>query len=149
MSKKERNEALWRLVPVLLIFGAIIMGLGIGLFTPTPAAAMGVLVILLYGFISRFFSQTYLTVQKLRNSILSTAKTAGMIYFILFAADVLKGVFRTFRSACCTYRFSGQFRFRTIFHTCPNASSANRTGLLHGVTVHDIGCRSIFLANFD
>jgi tripartite ATP-independent transporter DctM subunit len=93
LSKKERNEALWRLVPVLLIFGAIIMGLGIGLFTPTPAAAMGVLVILLYGFISRFFSQTYLTVQKLRNSILSTAKTAGMIYFILFAADVLKGFF--------------------------------------------------------
>ena len=93
LSKKERNEALWRLVPVLLIFGAIIMGLGIGLFTPTPAAAMGVLVIFLYGFISRFFSQTYLTVQKLRNSILSTAKTAGMIYFILFAADVLKGFF--------------------------------------------------------
>ena len=93
LSKKERNEALWRLVPVLLIFGTIIMGLGIGLFTPTPAAAMGVLVILLYGFISRFFSQTYLTVQKLRNSILSTAKTAGMIYFILFAADVLKGFF--------------------------------------------------------
>ncbi len=93
LSKKERNEALWRLVPVLLIFGAIIMGLGIGLFTPTPAAAMGVLVILLYGFISRFFSQTYLTVQKIRNSILSTAKTAGMIYFILFAADVLKGFF--------------------------------------------------------
>jgi tripartite ATP-independent transporter DctM subunit len=93
LSKKERNEALWRLVPVLLIFGAIIMGLGIGLFTPTPAAAMGVLVILLYGFISRFFSQTYLTVQKIRNSILSTAKTAGMIYFILFAADGLKGFF--------------------------------------------------------
>ena len=93
LSKKERNEALWRLVPVLLIFGTIIMGLGIGLFTPTPAAAMGVLVILLYGFISHFFSQTYLTVQKLRNSILSTAKTAGMIYFILFAADVLKGFF--------------------------------------------------------
>ena len=93
LSKIERNEALWRLVPVLLIFGTIIMGLGIGLFTPTPAAAMGVLVILLYGFISRFFSQTYLTVLKLRNSILSTAKTAGMIYFILFAADVLKGFF--------------------------------------------------------
>ena len=93
LSKIEKQEALWRLVPVLLVFGTIIMGLGIGLFTPTPAAAMGVLVILLYGFISRFFSQTYLTVQKLRNSILSTAKTAGMIYFILFSADVLKGFF--------------------------------------------------------
>jgi TRAP-type C4-dicarboxylate transport system permease large subunit len=69
------------------------MGLGIGLFTPTPAAAMGVLVILLYGFIARFFSQTHLTAQKLRNSVLSTAKTAGMIYLILFAADVLKGFF--------------------------------------------------------
>lgn len=93
LSGAERKKALWRLLPVLLIFGAIIMGLGIGLFTPTPAAAMGVLVILLYGFIARFFSETHLTAKKLRNSVLSTAKTAGMIYLILFAADVLKGFF--------------------------------------------------------
>ena len=89
----EVKQALWRLVPVLLIFGTIIAGLGMGLFTPTPAAAMGVLVILIFGFLSRFFSRTYLTIHKLKNSILSTAKTAGMIYFILFAADVLKGFF--------------------------------------------------------
>jgi len=89
----ERSQALWRLIPVLLIFGTIIIGLGIGLFTPTPAAAMGVLVILIYGFVSRFFSETYLDFEKLKNSILSTAKTAGMIYFILFSADILKGFF--------------------------------------------------------
>ena len=93
LSHSEVKQALWRLVPVLLIFGTIIAGLGMGLFTPTPAAAMGVLVILIFGFLSRFFSRTYLTIHKLKNSILSTAKTAGMIYFILFAADVLKGFF--------------------------------------------------------
>ena len=93
VSHAELKQALWRLVPVLLIFGTIIAGLGMGLFTPTPAAAMGVLVILIFGFLSRFFSRTYLTIHKLKNSILSTAKTAGMIYFILFAADVLKGFF--------------------------------------------------------
>ena len=93
LSHVEVKQALWRLVPVLLIFGTIIAGLGMGLFTPTPAAAMGVLVILIFGFLSRFFSRTYLTIHKLKNSILSTAKTAGMIYFILFAADVLKGFF--------------------------------------------------------
>ena len=93
LSHAEVKQALWRLVPVLLIFGTIIAGLGMGLFTPTPAAAMGVLVILIFGFLSRFFSRSYLTVHKLKHSILSTAKTAGMIYFILFAADVLKGFF--------------------------------------------------------
>jgi len=133
----ERSQALWRLIPVLLIFGTIIIGLGIGLFTPTPAAAMGVLVILIYGFVSRFFSETYLDFEKLKNSILSTAKTAGMIYFILFSADILKGFFAR----------SGLPVALTDFG--PNARVANHIRLLHGIAFHDIGRHSIFLANAD
>lgn len=93
MPQSEYRLALKRLVPVLVIFGAIILGLGMGLFTPTPAAAMGVLAILIYGFSMRFFSDEYLTVGQVGQSLKSTAVTAGMIYFILFSADILKGFF--------------------------------------------------------
>lgn len=49
MSRKERRQAYLRLFPVIVIFGGIILGLGFGLFTPTPAAAIGVFAILAYG----------------------------------------------------------------------------------------------------
>ena len=92
MAGAERSRALWRLIPVIAIFGAIILGLGFGLFTPTPAAAVGVAVILIYGFALNLVGDG-LTLGKLRASLLETAVTAGMIYFILFGAEVLKGFF--------------------------------------------------------
>ncbi|GMG82152.1 TRAP transporter large permease [Paralimibaculum aggregatum] len=88
----ERRRALLRLIPVLTIFGAIILGLGLGLFTPTPAAAVGVMVILAYGLLLNLFGAG-LTWAKIRASLLDTAVTAGMIYFILFGAEVIKGFF--------------------------------------------------------
>ncbi len=93
MSDTEVRQALWRLWPVMLIFGSIIIGLGMGVFTPTPAAAVGVFLILVYGLILRFFSDDGLTNTRLSNSLLATAKTSSMIYFILFSADILKGFF--------------------------------------------------------
>lgn len=97
MDDAERREALWRLIPVLSIFGAIIIGLGLGLFTPTPAASVGVALILAYGVYIHLKSgrnpNVGIGVQGLKNALLETAKTAGMIYFILFAADILKGFF--------------------------------------------------------
>jgi len=92
MSAQDRRIALRRLVPVLSIFGAIILGLGFGLFTPTPAAAIGVMAILLYGGFLRFFGEG-LTLSSLKSALLDTAVTSGMIYFILFGAEVLKGFF--------------------------------------------------------
>ena len=92
IAPAERREALWRLVPVVVIFGGIILGLGFGLFTPTPAAAVGVAVILIYGLALNLVGEG-LTLGKLRASLLDTAVTAGMIYFILFGAEVLKGFF--------------------------------------------------------
>ena len=93
MAAGERRLALRRLLPVLLIFGAIILGLGMGLFTPTPAAGVGVFAILAYGWLSRRREGAGLDLPALRASILSTAVTSAMIYFILFGAEVLKGFF--------------------------------------------------------
>lgn len=94
MSDAEVKTAIRRLLPVGLIFGTIIMGLGMGLFTPTPAAGVGVFLILAYGMILRGLSNDDgLTLERLKAALLSTAKTASMIYFILFSADVLKGFF--------------------------------------------------------
>lgn len=93
MDKSERRHALLRLIPVLAIFGSIILGLGIGLFTPTPAAGIGVFSILVYGFVQRFWGDEGLTIPGVRTALLDTAVTSGMIYFILFGAEVLKGFF--------------------------------------------------------
>ena len=92
MNNEERRHAIRRLVPVVVIFGAIILGLGFGLFTPTPAAAIGVFLILAYGLYLRRHGEG-LTLASIRDSLLSTAVTSGMIYFILFGAEVLKGFF--------------------------------------------------------
>jgi tripartite ATP-independent transporter DctM subunit len=92
MAPEQRRQALIRLVPVLVIFGAIILGLGAGLFTPTPAAGVGVFAILVYGLLLRFRGEG-LSASGIKQSLLDTAVTAGMIYFILFGAEVLKGFF--------------------------------------------------------
>lgn len=94
MDPEEKRQAFVRLVPVLAIFGAIILGLGIGLFTPTPAAGIGVFAILAYGLLLRARKKGEgLDGEGLRKSLLETAVTAGMIYFILFGAEVVKGFF--------------------------------------------------------
>jgi tripartite ATP-independent transporter DctM subunit len=92
MAPEERRRALIRLAPVVLLFGAIVLGLGVGLFTPTPAAGVGVVAVLGYGLALRVFGGG-LGLSGIRRSILDTAVTAGMIYFILFGAEVLKGFF--------------------------------------------------------
>ncbi len=92
LQPDERRQALLRLFPVLGIFGAIILGLGAGLFTPTPAAGVGVVAVLAYGLLLRLRGEG-LTGEGVKQSLLDTAVTAGMIYFILFGAEVLKGFF--------------------------------------------------------
>lgn len=93
MDPALRRVALARLVPVIAIFGAIILGLGFGLFTPTPAASIGVFVITVYGFLLRWRTGEGLNLAGLLRAIRATAITAGMIYLILFGAEVLKGFF--------------------------------------------------------
>lgn len=92
-SSVEKRQALGRLLPVVGIFGGIIAGLGLGLFTPTPAAGVGVFVILVYGVYLHQSRGEGLSLQGLKDSLLETAVTAGMIYFIIFGAEVLKSFF--------------------------------------------------------
>lgn len=93
MPADERRIAIRRLVPVIAIFGAIILGLGLGLFTPTPAASIGVFLIMVYGFVLKRVTGQGLSLSGLTDAIRHTAVTAGMIYLILFGAEVLKGFF--------------------------------------------------------
>lgn len=95
LTKQERNKALMRLIPVVLTFGSIILGLGLGLFTPTPAAAAGVFIIGMYGIFLRLKNGKGegLTLERLKDSLVETATTSAMLYFILFGAEVLKGFF--------------------------------------------------------
>lgn len=95
LSKEERNKALLGLIPVILTFGSIILGLGLGLFTPTPAAAAGVFIIAMYGVYQRirYGKGEGLTIERLRISLVETAISSAMIYYILFGAEVLKGFF--------------------------------------------------------
>lgn len=93
MDPAARRLAIRRLLPVLIIFGAIILGLGFGLFTPTPAASIGVFVVAVYGFALRRLTGEGLDMGGLLRAIRATAITSGMIYLILFGAEVLKGFF--------------------------------------------------------
>ncbi|MBB4265761.1 TRAP transporter large permease [Roseospira visakhapatnamensis] len=91
----ERRAALRRLVPVVVLFGGIILGLGAGLFTPTPAAGLGVLGVLAYGLWSRWRHGPGegLGRREVAAAARATAVTAGMLYLILVGAEVLKGFF--------------------------------------------------------
>lgn len=87
-TSTHRRAAIINALPVLFIFGGIITGLGLGLFTPTPAAAVGVFIVLAYGVVSR-----RLTRAALQSATLTAAVTTAMIAFILFGAETLKGFF--------------------------------------------------------
>ncbi|SDJ54252.1 TRAP transporter large permease subunit [Aliiruegeria lutimaris] len=47
LSLEQKREAYSRLLPVILIFGSIILGLGMGFSTPTTAAGVGATIILI------------------------------------------------------------------------------------------------------
>lgn len=83
----ERFKALIAVWPVIVIFGAVVGGIYTGIFTPTEAAAVGAmgtgLVALLSGNLSR---------HKVVQSILATANSTAMIFFIVLGA----GMFNAF-----------------------------------------------------
>jgi tripartite ATP-independent transporter DctM subunit len=93
MPPAERKQALLRLIPVMTIFGAIILGLGAGLFTPTPAAGVGVFAILAYGLFMHWRGKEGLSLAGLKQALRDTSVTSSMIFFILLGAEVLKGFF--------------------------------------------------------
>jgi len=85
VTRQELVAATLGVVPVFVVFGVVIGGIYAGIYNPTPAAAIGVFLVAVYGFIMRRLS--------LRDSVealLETARTTGMIFLILFGAELLK-----------------------------------------------------------
>ncbi|MXZ49353.1 MAG: TRAP transporter large permease subunit, partial [Rhodobacteraceae bacterium] len=87
-SKIERDEfiaATKGVFPVLLIFGLVLGGIFFGFYNPTPAAAIGVFLVLGHGLIT-----SQLNWNGIIESIKETAGTSGMIYLILLGAELMK-----------------------------------------------------------
>lgn len=84
-ERAEFVEATLGLIPVLVIFGLVIGGIYAGLFNPTPAAAVGVFLVFAFGLLQGRLSRAHI-----REALLETASTSGMIYLILLGAELLK-----------------------------------------------------------
>ncbi len=84
-SRDEFVGASLRVLPVLAIFGLVIGGIYLGFFNPTPAAAIGVFLVWVYGAVRRTVG-----LREMRSALLQTAGTTGMIYLILLGAEMLK-----------------------------------------------------------
>lgn len=84
VSRREFFDATVRVGPVVAIFGMVIGGIYFGFFNPTPAAAVGVFLVTVFGILRG-------TVRwpGIREALLDTAKTSGMIYLILLGAQLL------------------------------------------------------------
>ncbi|WP_205618854.1 TRAP transporter large permease [Terasakiella pusilla] len=78
---KERFQALFDVWPVLLVFGSVVGGIYFGWFTPTEGAAVGAAGT---GFVA--FISGNLTWQVFKESIITTAMSTAMIFFIVLGA---------------------------------------------------------------
>ncbi len=84
VSRDEFFSATLAMVPILIIFIIVIGGIYGGLYNPTPAGAIGVFLVAVYGFARR-----RLTRRATIEALLETARTTGMIYLILLGAALL------------------------------------------------------------
>ena len=84
VPRKEFIEATLNVAPVAVIFGMVMGGIYFGLFTPTPAAAVGVFLVAVYGIVRGSIRWV-----GMKAALLDTAKTTGMIYLILLGAQIL------------------------------------------------------------
>jgi tripartite ATP-independent transporter DctM subunit len=84
VPRRELLEATIGIIPVFIVFGAVIGGIYAGLYNPTPAAAIGVFLVALHG-----FGLGRLSFSDGVEALLETARTTGMIYLILLGAALL------------------------------------------------------------
>jgi tripartite ATP-independent transporter DctM subunit len=84
VPRAEFVEATIKVAPVVVIFGMVMGGIYFGFFNPTPAAAVGVFLVTVFGLL-----RGVVRWPELRDALLDTAKTSGMIYLILFGAQIL------------------------------------------------------------
>ena len=84
VPRKEFIEATLNVSPVAAIFGMVMGGIYFGLFNPTPAAAVGVFLVAVFGILRGSIHWA-----GMKAALLDTAKTTGMIYLILLGAQIL------------------------------------------------------------
>jgi len=85
VSARELLAATLGVVPVFVVFGVVIGGIYAGIYNPTPAAAIGVFLVALYG-----YGRRRLSWRDTVEALLETARTSGMIFLILLGAELLK-----------------------------------------------------------
>jgi len=87
-SWSERLTSLRKLLPTLAIFALVIGGIYAGAFTPTEAAAIGVIGVVLVGLI-----MGRLTWAAFRQAILESCITTGMIFLIIIGGYLISRFF--------------------------------------------------------
>lgn len=85
VTRSEFLGATFGVLPVLIIFGIVLGGIYAGFYNPTPAAAIGVALVWVYGLIKRALS-----LSAVAETFKETASTTGMIYLILLGAELMK-----------------------------------------------------------
>ena len=85
VTRAEFLHAMIRVMPVVVIFAVVIGGIYAGIYNPTPAAGVGVFLVALFGLGTR-----RMHLGDLRDALLETARTSGMIFLILLGAELLK-----------------------------------------------------------
>jgi tripartite ATP-independent transporter DctM subunit len=85
VGREEMVAATVGVLPVAAIFGIVIGGIYAGLYNPTPAAAIGVFLVGVYGIVRRRLNRAGFV-----EALLETARTSGMIFLILLGAELLK-----------------------------------------------------------
>ena len=73
-----------KLLPIILIFSVVIGGIYMGAFTPTEASAIGVIGVLVVGLFMR-----RLTVACLKDSLIDTGVTTGMIFAVIIGGHLI------------------------------------------------------------
>src|SRR5690606_8654259 len=84
VSRQERWESLWGVLPILTIIVGVIGGLYSGVTTPTEAAAFGALLSFLVCALQR-----RLTWEVVKTSVLEAVMTTARIFFVAVGAVLL------------------------------------------------------------
>ena len=84
-DKEERIRATIGILPVASVFIIVLGGMYAGFFNPTPAASLGVGLVLIIGYVTKKLNLT-----QLKEALLETASLSGMIYLILLGAELMK-----------------------------------------------------------
>ncbi len=83
MSRKDRLLAIWKVFPVISIFAIIMLGLYLGFFTATEAAAVGVILVLGLVILRGQFSWAMM-----KEVLWNTTNTVASLYLIVIGASI-------------------------------------------------------------